>query len=435
MNVGRAIAALIAVAALAAPAVRAAPDSGPGQLDGGFGSGGLLNLHLPGQPTRMAVGGDGGIAVSVDTKDGVAVAMVTADGRLDSRFAGTGLRSLQLGPSSVTSGLGRTPGGDVLVAAWSDDPATSVGTVTNGRVAITKLRSDGTVDGSFGERGIATTQLGELTPLEHIPSAFAVAPDGSMYVVGTTGGGLGWFGGAYTAILVRFNADGSRDTTFGTGGVVLVSPGPLAWVTAMTVDPHGRILVGDVKPTPFGGPPVLRRFLPDGRPDPTFGVGGAAPLSLAGHVAWLSDVHVDDQGRIVCYGDNSSRLDPWRNPGDAWSPGVVRLRDDGSLDPTFGTGGGVVLSHDNSGRALGSAIRSAATGTGMVASASLDHMSQPMSTIVRLDHDGRLDLTFGGRSETTLPMDEVRAILATGSRAIVLGVNGPGETVLAAYTL
>ena len=101
-----------------------------------------------------------------------------------------------------------------------------------------------------------------------------------------------------SAVVVRLNADGSLDTTFGEGGkVILPSPDPrrrLDKITAMTVQPDGDIVVVGT---------ALRSVAPS-----------------AGSVGSFVD------------------------PGQDFS--VARLNADGSLDTSFGTGGQLMIGFD-----------------------------------------------------------------------------------------
>jgi uncharacterized delta-60 repeat protein len=76
---------------------------------------------------------------------------------------------------------------------------------------------------------------------------------------------------------------------------------------------------------------LVARFLEDGSPDPSFGTNGVSTPSLTDGSDTASDVLLLNDGRIVVVGNSAS--------GSAPGPIVARYRDDGTLDPTFGSGG------------------------------------------------------------------------------------------------
>src|SRR5262249_25143669 len=109
-----------------------------------------------------------------------------------------------------------------------------------------------------------------------------------------------------TTALVRYDADGVRDTTFGVDGFVY-SGG--MFLRALALDAAGNILVGgNVAAT---NPPNLAdfailRFLPDGRVDPTFGTAGVASVDVT-RFDTIYDLEVLADGRIVATG----QLEPY----------------------------------------------------------------------------------------------------------------------------
>lgn len=145
------------------------------------------------------------------------------------------------------------------------------------------------------------------------------------------------------ALPASANARGSLDTSFGTGGRVLV-PGPdgpeanARLSTAST--PDGKLVAL------IGGRQVLR-LLENGRPDPSFGGDGSVDITVEpGRTFSPAGVAVDSQGRILVAG-TSVPPPGTPNPGPKESPygpnptraTVIRYLPDGSLDPGFGHGG------------------------------------------------------------------------------------------------
>jgi uncharacterized delta-60 repeat protein len=118
--------------------------------------------------------------------------------------------------------------------------------------------------------------------------------------------------------IVRLNTNGTIDSSFGNGGSVSLSVTP----SAMALLPDDRILLG-------GGASgsserELQRFTADGQTDSSFGTGGSAPLFGLGAIALQSD------GKILVSTGSG---------GFGAAGTLARYNSDGSLDTTFGISG------------------------------------------------------------------------------------------------
>ena len=219
--------------------------------------------------------------------------------------------------------------GKILVAGYADILDKKTGDYYSDW-AIVRLNPNGTPDTTFGGVGYVTTRLTpEIWLGQNEADAIVVQANGQI-VVG------GWLGGVSTngtiqgLALVRYNANGSLDTTFGTGGEVIntgISYNNSAPMT-MAIDGSGRIDVAGQSTVGAGGA-IVDRYLANGTLDSTFGSGGVAgPPAASRHAA--NGVALQSTGNIVVYGLSNSA---------SASAMLVRLNTDGSLDTTFGING------------------------------------------------------------------------------------------------
>lgn len=137
---------------------------------------------------------------------------------------------------------------------------------------------------------IGTTTASFFTNGISIPTAIAQQPNGDIVVAGTAATGIN---ASTSFAIARFTANGKLDATFGTGGLVLTTPaGIFPSLTALIVQPNGQILVGgSATPVNRRDPTtmVLVRYNSNGSLDTTFGTGGiveavaavASPAALA----------------------------------------------------------------------------------------------------------------------------------------------------------
>lgn len=134
----------------------------------------------------------------------------------------------------------------------------------------------GDLDPTFGTGGKVVTDFGGPGGAH----AVAILPDGKIVVAGA---GLVNPGDNVTDLaLARYNADGTLDQTFGAGGVVFTDLGRDESWFAVALQSDGKIVVGGGSGFAFPSSAVLGRFNPDGSPDTSFGTGGVVTTDFGG---------------------------------------------------------------------------------------------------------------------------------------------------------
>jgi len=134
--------------------------------------------------------------------------------------------------------------------------------------------------------------------------------------------------------LARYQPDGSPDATFGTGGVVTTDLGGDEEISALVLQPDGKLVAAGGTynaSTASYSNFALARYQPDGSLDPTFGTGGLVTTDLGGSDS-INALVLQPDGRLVAAGYNSLT-------SSHTNFALARYQPDGSLDPTFGTGG------------------------------------------------------------------------------------------------
>jgi len=207
-------------------------------------------------------------------------------------------------------------GPDVHVARQADGKLVAVGEVltSSSDFGVARYNEDGTLDTTFGTGGRVATDIGSNTADSAL--GVTIQPDGKIIVVGSTGEDTGDFA------IVRYDADGTLDTSFDTDGKVVSSfSATTDRAVGVAVQDDGKIVVaGDVaNGTRF----LLARYTPEGALDPTFNSAGS--VSLPGNYARAMTIQPD--GNMIVVG----------NAGDDMQ--VVRVTSDGILDTTFASDG------------------------------------------------------------------------------------------------
>src|ERR1019366_7853852 len=188
-----------------------------------------------------------------------------------------------------------------------------------GSAAAAAAGTAGSLDPTFGKGGIGLTNLSpnaagsqiqavpsdgglpQLLPagIASFPPGLAIQPDGKYLWAGEATAPNG-SNGSFAA--VRFNANGTLDRTFGSGGLATTAfpNSNVQGADAVLVQPNGKILLGgEALQNSYHAPAdaALARFNPDGTLDQTFGSGGQV-LSTAS-IGNITTLGLDAAGDIV----------------------------------------------------------------------------------------------------------------------------------------
>jgi uncharacterized delta-60 repeat protein len=378
-----------------------------GALDTTFGTGGKIIMPFGTSVTGIAVQPDAKIVVS--TGFGFGVARFLENGSLDPAFQWIGHVSIPFPDFSDARAVAVQPDGKIVVAgtAWIGDTT---------QFAVARMESDGTRDITFNVDGIATfSVLGD----HDLATSVALETSGTttLHIVVA---GSSHTPNANALAVIRLNgSDGSLDTSFGGTGKVGTSMPWLGYATALAVASDGKIVCGGAS-SQF----VLVRYAVDGSLDPTFGQSGIATLPVGAGPPFYDDlasIALQTDGRIVIAGTM------YNNP-PAFA--VARITADGSLDPSFASGGSRVFHFASiEDRAYGLAIDS---GGSIVVVGSTAQGRDVDFAIARFASDGSFDPTFGTGGEVTTPIgfgDDwiASAVLAPDGKLVAVGSTYTGS--------
>ncbi|MBK9947788.1 MAG: DUF4347 domain-containing protein [Nitrospira sp.] len=293
------------------------------------------------------------------------------------------------------------PDGEILVAGYSDSGGSD-------DFSLTRYNADGTLDTSFGGGdGIA------LAGIVGRAETAVLQPDGKIVLSGyTTDGG-------YQVCLVRFNADGTLDTSFG-GGDGIASSGAYGSAKDVALQTDGKFLVAaDLGNQDFN----LMRFNSDGSLDTGFGGGsGYVSTDLAGGNDRADSLTIQSDGKVILAGFGFN--------GTSFDFALVRYNTDGSLDTSFNGTGKVLTDFGGNSSDTGNEVRVQADGKIVVAGWS-DTGGTNDFAIARYDANGTLDTGFGAGGQVTIDLGgsdlaEGLTIQADGKLLVTgtAGING-----------
>jgi uncharacterized delta-60 repeat protein len=274
-----------------------------GSLDTSFGTGGRVSNNVNGQAYAVAIQADGKIVAAgefsfastngSDFSD-FTVARFNANGTLDLAFGGSGTGQVATDIGSATNtarNLVLQPNGAIVV---SGKPQGSQAGFDHTDVA--RYNANGTLDTSFGSGGKLT-----LAGVD-VGQGLARQPDGRFVLVGTTTVGTFPTSSARFA-LMRLNADGSPDASFGTAGTVNTAFTFNAGALAVALQGDGKIVAAGSTVLEVQPNFVVARYNGDGSLDTTLGNGtGNLSIDFFGFSDGAQSVAVQADGKIVVGG-------------------------------------------------------------------------------------------------------------------------------------
>lgn len=272
------------------------------------------------------------------------------------------------------------PDGRIVLAGSSESATNYLDT----DIALARYHPDGSLDQTFGDGGLVTTDLNELES----SSAVAIQPDGKIVVAGN----ISRLDRTHDFLVIRYNEDGTLDASFGQGGVVTTDfYNTMEFAADMAITPNGEIVVAG---TIYWGLPridfAIARYKANGDLDETFGSGGKVTFGSETAQESLSAVAVSSKGEIVLVGDTLTPQPEVFNIDCI----VVRLNRDGSPDASFGVDGRVITDFSVVDRFSDVALTSNGE---IVTVGTVEPLPPPRFdfVIARYDRHGSLDQSFG----------------------------------------
>lgn len=380
----------------------------PGDLDPTFGDGGIVitrgsNINNLNAAVGMAIQADGKIVAVGDGATGntwdFAVVRYNTDGSLDKSFGGTGI---------VLTPVGNSHDQAYSVVIQADGKIVVAGGICNGvgdcsgagsSFAVVRYEPNGSLDMSFNGTGSVITSVGNSGYARSV----AIQADGKIVTAGNSG-----VGSNSQFALVRYNANGSLDTSFNGSGIVVTPVSGSANAVAIQAD--GKIVAA-------GRNQIIAvvRYTTDGKLDTSFN--GTGVVLTPGENA--HSVAIQSDGKIVVAASSG------HYPSSDFV--LVRYDPNGSLDTSFGGTGRIIIpmSYSES-HARSVAIQS----DGKIVAVGYTRSGNLVSSdyvVVRLNRNGSLDTTFNSTGIVITPF-------CCQGYAAAVAIQTDGKIVLAGGT-
>ncbi len=261
--------------------------------------------------------------------DDFCVFRFNADGSIDATF----------GPG-VTEGSVITPIGsaDDRVQAMLTQPDGKIvvaGTCNNGvdsDFCAARYLANGTLDASFGSGGKVITAFSNR---DDVVNAMALQADGKLLLAGSCNNGT-----TDDVCALRYEINGALDASFGSGGKLITVVGSAySAARAVALQPDGKFLVAAQCLTGTKNDFCTLRYNANGTLDTSFGSGGIRVTSVGSGNDYLTSITLQPDDKLILAGHcaASGGLDFC----------AVRFTAAGALDATFGTGGKLTTAISN----------------------------------------------------------------------------------------
>ncbi len=267
-----------------------------GQLDGSFGAGGKLAVDFADgadYARAVVIQADGRIVVGGQAggtgRNTFALLRLLPDGSLDTGFGSGGKVQTAIGTGNALGyGLALAADGRLVLAGVA-----LLGSADH--FAAARYAADGSLDASFGASGVAVVPVLSGSSARGVQ----VLADGSVLLAGGAVSGV-----RSDITLVRLDPAGSPDGTFGggSGKVTTNLSGGRDYGMALAVQADGRIVVAGYRAATAGDDIAVLRYQADGVVDTTFGNAGALVVDHAGGLDRAQALALQADGRIVVAG-------------------------------------------------------------------------------------------------------------------------------------
>lgn len=298
--------------------------------------------------------------------------------------------------------------GKIIVVGIADNPPLAT-------FGIARYDSNGYLDSTFGSNGLVSESFGIYMGR----GRDVIVNSDKIIVAGTAEVEPYSFG------LMKFNGDGSLDTSFGSDGKVTTSfesdiSGAISKGNALVLDGNQEIIVvGTLEYNSVGSDIIIAKYDIDGNLDNSFGNNGKLQIDFNNSNDRGNDVIINSNGKILVVGCSDGNF------------ALVRLNNDGTFDNTFGTDGKVVTDFNGLDDEINS-VTIDANNNIVVAGYSGDDFA-----LARYDNSGELDLSFGIEGKTITDFnnssDHAYSISIDSNNNIVVVGASANDFALAKY--
>ncbi|MDD1443619.1 T9SS type A sorting domain-containing protein [Dolichospermum sp. ST_sed3] len=319
-----------------------------------------------------------------------------------------------------------TDGKVTTTIGTAGDVAYSVAIQTDGKIVVAGEKQNG-INADFalvryntnGSLDTSFSGDGKVTTdfggLSDNGISVAIQTNGKIVVAGRSSNGID-----YDFAIARYNTDGSLDNTFDSDGKVTTAVGNSDdWGSAVAIQTDGKILVAGYAAGSLNYDFAAVRYNTNGSLDNSFNTDGKVTTDIAGYANLCSSIAIQPNGKIVLGGST--------NTGTGYDFAVIRYDSTGSLDNTFDTDGIVNTDIDNSSDDL---FALAIQNDGRIIAVGVsDNGNGDDFALVRYNTNGSLDNSFDTNGKVTTNIGNF-----SDDRGLSVAIQSDGKILVAGDT-
>ena len=368
----------------------------PGDVDPTFKTGGFVISNFGGAAYSSTLQADGKLVIvgnSSSSNGGSDFTTVryNSDGTLDAAFGTAGKVVTDLGSANdIPFAVAQQPDGKLLVGGQYQ-----IGSNFDYQFALVRYNTNGSLDATFGNAGIVTTQIGEG---EDIINQILLLPDGKIIAAGRS---QRFSTAQEQTAVVRYLPNGTVDTTFATNGIAL-SPANLStrYFGGAALQADGKLVVvasqSHQSTTNYSFNIV--RYNADGTIDTSFGGGQVEFQFRDSSENYVNDVTIQADGKILVAGSVYAAVN--FDTLNDYDFALARFNSDGTFDTSFDGDGKLTTSFGFNAKDSAQEIVFQPDGKFIVGGSS-GTASGPSIAVARYNLDGSLDANFGDAGKVT----------------------------------
>ena len=361
-------------------------------------------------PTGIAIEPDrkivvGGWSRELSANTNFALARLSGSGFIDTTF-GTSGKTIVPMRGGFANALNLQTDGKIIQTGYGGAPFP----VNRGSMVVTRYNTDGILDASFDGDGIALTAVGSFD----YAGKTVVQADGKIIVAGITDQSRTSLYSDF--VLTRYNVNGTLDASFGTDGKVQTDfQDGYDGIRSLAIQADGKIVAGGYSSLGPKYDYALARYNTDGSLDASFGTGGKVIANFLSDSEFLVDLAIQSDGKIVAVGFDTNVI-----PSSESDFITIRIKPDGGIDSSFGTGGIVRTDLGISRGDYSNAVAVQPDGKIVVVgdAATIGGLSD--FAAVRYETNGSLDTTFDGDGKLRILFDSV----SSSANDVAIGTDG-----------
>lgn len=275
-----------------------------GKPDSSFGTNAISSTQISTDVRDIILQPDGKLVVCGNNGFFNSIlARFNSNGTLDNSFGTNGVATIKLAPNYYTDffNLSLNSAGKIIVAGTGQ-----FGQQINGlNIFLARYNNDGSTDSSFGKNGITVT--GSKANTEEAVGLYVLANDKILLCANASSNDEPF---RFDAGVLKYNADGSLDNSFGNKGFSRISfTDVFPTLNDITVQQDGKIIVAGVLVNASRSL-VLARLQPNGQRDNSFGKNGIVVTHVRGTFSEANAVKLQSDGKILAAGDITSDHSP-----------------------------------------------------------------------------------------------------------------------------